>query len=284
MCVEAEADSGIVGWSYRFGEYGQTHSVSLDRPHKLEGSFEAEENGVYFIVVTSGLGVTYSESIEVGTIDPSAPVIDLTPSAEGWSNGKYNVSLGVEAVAPVTEYKLYRNGKTVASETTAPATISFTETGEYVVYVKTAAGQTATSALRVSERPVTTVVRKSYDRRQLRYSFGDSTDYIVYSVTAYQLLENGVSKMTIADGNQMDVYEEGTYVVTVLTKDGSVEMFALNVEKSDFSTDGVGVVEFGGSGGCSSVISVSSAVAGGLIVAAAAAVVTLSVRRKKRES
>ncbi len=281
VCVEALADSGIASWSYRLGEYGETHEIVLDRPYKLNGTFEATENGVYFIVVTSGLGVTYSDTVTVGTIDPSAPVLNITPSKDGWKKGEYHLSLEVVSVAPVTEYKLYKDGKQIASETAAPETLLFGETGEYTVFVKTAAGQSTTSSFRVSEKPVTLVVRKSFERRQLRYSFGDSADYIVYSVTAYQLLERGVSKMTIADGNAMDVYDPGTYVVSVLTKDGSVEIFALDVTQADFSADHTGVVSFGGNGnGAGLAIGIGVGV-GGIVLAAAAVVVTLIVTRKK---
>ncbi len=283
VLVSAEADSGIASWSYRLGEYGETTEIKLDRPHKLEGSFEAQENGVYYIVVTSGLGVNYSDTFTVNTIDADAPVINITPAKEGWQDGNYNVSLAVVSVAPVSEYRLMKDGKVVASAETAPASITFTETGEYTIFVKTAAGQSTASVLRVSNKPVTVVVRKSYDRRQLRYSFGDSADYVVYSVTAYQIMEDSVSRMTIADGNQMDVYDAGTYVVSVLTKDGSVEMFALNVTRGDFNADNLGVVTLGGGGNSGVALGVGLGVGlGGVAVAAAAVVLTLVFTKKKK--
>ena len=282
VCVEAVADSGIASWSYRLGEYGAVTTVELNRPYKLEGSFEAAENGTYYIVITSGLGVTYSETFTVDRIDASAPAITLTPSKDGWQKGAYNVTLAVSSVAPVTEYKLLRDGKVEASATEAPASICFKETGEYTVFVKTASGQSSVQSLRVSERPVTVVVNKKYERRQLSYVFGDSTDYTVRTVTAYQLQDGAIVKMTISDGNAMDVYDQGTYIVTATAKDGSVEMFALSVAKADFSAENTGVVSFGGNGG-GTALGVGLGVGiGGVALAAVAVVLTLVLTKKKR--
>ncbi len=279
--VQAKATSGIASWSYRLGEYGEETVLTLDRPLLLDATFEAERNGDYFIVITSGLGVTYSESVSVNAIDADPPVIDFLPTMEGWSEGNFNVTLSVTSVAPVTEYKIFKDGKEIEKGETLPtAPVKFTDLGEYTVFVKTAAGQSSTESLRVSTKPITTVVRKSFARSQLRYSFGDSADYILYSVTAYQLRDAGISKMTIADGNRMDVYDAGTYIVTARTREGAVEMFALNVTAEDLKGENTGVVDFAAEG-CGSVISASAAAFGAVVLAAGAFVTLL---RKKKNS
>lgn len=274
VTVEAQASSGIASWAYRLGEYGAESTFPLERPFSIKESFEAAENGDYYIVVTSGLGVTYSEKVTVSTIDAAAPAIVLTPSKEGWAKGAYHVQLSVQCVAPVAQYQLFKAGKQVASAESAPDSITFTEEGEYVVFVRTAAGQSAASTLYVSERPSTTRVAKSYANRTLTYTFGDTPDYIVSAVAAYQLREDGVSRMTIASGNRMDVYDEGTYVVTVTTANGEVEMFALNVEKKDFSADS--------DEGCKGALGTGAGMSA-VILCAFACGLTLLSGRKKRE-
>ncbi len=275
--VSAHADSGIASWSYRNGEYGELHEFELDRPYALDGSFTVTENGEYYVVVTSGLGVTYSQMVQVDNIDPERPVITVTPSANGWKSGSYNVTLSVGSIAPVSKYTLYKDGAEVNTATAAPESIAFEAEGEYVIYVQTAAGRSATASVVVSEKPTTTAVKKTYANKTLKYTFANNDDYEVASVSAYELKENGVSRMTIASGNSMDVYNAGKYVVTVTTKNGTVEMFALEVSANDFKAD-----KSSGQGGSNGLAIGLGVGIGGVVVAAAAIVITVVVLKKKK--
>lgn len=278
VTVSAHANSGIAKWSYQLGEYGAVNTYALDNPYSFEGSFTVAENGDYIVIVTSGLGVTYSETIEINNIDADRPEILITPSSNGWKAGSYNVTLEVNSVAPVSEYTLYKNGAEIVTAKEAPATISFTQEGEYVVYIKTAAGLSAASSVVVSAKPTTATVTKTFKNRTLKYTFGDTENYRIASVSAYQLTGGGASRMTIADGNVMDVYSAGTYVITVTTQNGTVEMFSIEVAAKDLR-----------GGGSNSSLSSGTALGvglgvgiGGVAIAAAAVVVTIVLLKKKK--
>lgn len=233
--VTAHANSGIVSWSYQAGEYGERFVFGLDKPATMHESFTVKENGEYIIIVTSGLGVTYSDTVVVDKIDPVSPVITITPSKEGWAKGAYNVSLSVKGTAPVAEYKLYKDGAQIAASETAPATVTFTEEGEYLVYVKNEAGLSATNTVSVSKNPTVTSVTSSYANRTLTYAFGETAYYSIASITAYHITDRGTTRMTIASNNTMDVYDAGTYVVSVTTTNGTVEMFSITVTEDNLS-------------------------------------------------
>lgn len=278
ITVSAHADSGIANWSYRLGEYGAVNSFDLDRPYAIEKSFTVTENGDYIVVVTSGMGVTYSETVRIRNIDPDRPAIHVTPSAQGWQAGAYHVALRVESASPVTEYTLYKNGAQVATAATAPDAISLTEAGEYVIYVKTAAGRSSTGTVLVSEDPTTATVTKTYRNRTLKYTFTDNEHYEIAAVSAYQLTSTGATRMTIATGNVMDVYSAGQYVVTVTTKNGTVEMFSIDVAASDLK---VTSANGGMSGGTALGIGLGVGI-GGVVVGAAAVVLTIVLLKKKK--
>jgi len=277
ISLSAHADSGIASWSYRLGEYGTLNQTDLNIPYSFEGSFTVSENGDYIVTVTSGLGVTNSKVVTIDKIDPDRPEITLTPSASGWQSGSYNVSLKVDSISPVTKYTLYKNGAEVTTASTAPETIAFSSEGEYVIYVQTAAGRSITGSLVVSAKPTTAVVKKTYANRTLKYTFGDTDDFEVASVTVYELKPNGVSRMTIASGNTMDVYNAGKYVATVTSKNGTVEMFSFEVSASDLKTK----KNSGGSDKKELGIGIGVMV-GGLAVSAAAIVVTVVLLKKKK--
>ncbi len=278
VSISAHADSGIASWSYRLGEYGAVTKFDLDIPYSVNGSFTVSENGDYYVTVTSGLGVTNLKIVTIDNIDPDRPVITLTPSANGWQSGSYNVSLTVDSIAPVNKYTLYKNGAEVASANEAPASIRFAEEGEYVIYVQTAAGRSATGSVVVSANPTTTAVKKTYANRTLKYTFGNTDDYEVASVTVYELKGSGVSRMTIASGNSMDVYNAGKYVAMVTSKNGTMEMFSLEVKASDFKSNKA-TSNKGGSNGLGVGLGVGI---GGVVVAAAAIVVTVVLLKKKK--
>lgn len=275
--VNAHAKSGIASVAYRLGEYGSETVIPLDLPYEIHQPIEVEENGDYYVVVTSGLGVTYSEVVTIAHIDPSAPALTVRPNKGGWKKGAYTASLEVTSVAPVVEYKLLKNGAEVKTDTAAPSVITFAETGDYVIYVKTAAGQSSASTLRVSDTPTTTLVKKSYANRTYTYEFAPTGDYEIASVTAYMVTESGTSRMTIATGNLMDVYEGGTYVVSVTTTDGTVEMFALDIAASEVK----GAPKAGISEGLSLGVGLGVGV-GGIVVGAAAIAVCFLVTKKKK--
>lgn len=275
VTIEAQAGSGVASWSYRFGEYGELHEFALERPFSIHESFTATENGDYIVVVTSGLGVTYSETVTVTSVDANAPVLTVAPSKEGWSAGAYHVSLTVGSVAPVAQYRLYKEGRQIEAKDEAPQTVVFTEEGNYTIFVKTAAGQSSVCELSVREAPTVTRVTKKYANRTLTYTFGDTADFIVSDLTVYEVKESGVTRMTIASGNSMDVYEEGVYVATIATDSGIVEMFALNVAKEDFSAtpakeQGCQGLAFGGAGA-------------GVMLAAVAGTVLAVLKKKKKD-
>ena len=277
--VAAEASSGIASWSYRLGEYGRETAYKLDRPYSLDTSFTATENGDYYVVVSSGLGVTYTQIVTVTNIDPNAPVIAITPSYKGWKESSYNVNLAVTSIAPVVEYKLFKNGAQIGTTAeTAPAEVKFTETGEYVIFVKTAAGRTATSAFLVSDKPTVTKVSSKYASRTLTYTFGDTDDYKVASISAYQILASSTSRMTISSGNSMNVYNAGTYVVTVKTTTGTVEVFSFTVSQSELKP-----VNNNANGGVAGGLGIGIGVGvGGIVIAAVAIVLTLVLLKKKQ--
>lgn len=285
VTIKAHANSGIVSWSYQFGEYGVVNTFDLDKPYEMNETFTAEENGEYYIVITSGLGVTYSDTVVIGEIDPDRPVIAITPSKEGWVKGAYNVSLAVRGTAPVAEYKLYKSGTLVASSQEAPTAITFAEAGEYVIYVKNGAGQSTTSTICVSEQPTTTSVTSNYAQRTLTYKFGDTDDFTIAAVSAYEVTDTGVSRMTIASGNTMDVYNAGTYVVTVTTSTGAVEMFSLDVTAADLSNKKQQANDGNNSGGASDSVALGVGIGvgvGGIVIAAAAVTVTILLVKKKK--
>ncbi len=280
VLVQAEAASGIVGWSYKLGEYGEVHEFTVTKQFRLNASFDAEENGEYIIVVTSGMGVTYSGSVEVTTIDRESPVIVLTPSPEGWQEGKYGVRIEVRAVAPVAEYTLYKGGVVVTSADTAPSRITLEEAGEYVVSVKTQAGQSSVASVSVTAQPTVTLVERSLvTRGTMNIRFKDTADFKIASVTAYEITDGSASRMTISSDKSMDVYNAGTYVVTVTTDKGFVEMFSLRVVDSELGTASP-KSEGGLSPSAALGIGIGVGV-GGVVLAASAFVVTFLLRRKK---
>ena len=276
--VWAEASSGIVSWGYRLGEYGTPTMYNLDKPLRLETDFTVSENGDYYVVVTSGLGVTYTELVTVDIIELADPVITLTPSHLGWKEGSYNITLAVTSVAPVTEYKLLKNGVALTTDTTAPAAIQFTEAGEYTVYVKTASGRTAMSTLQVSDEPTVTKMASGYVNRTLTYTFGATDDYQVASVTVYQLNAGSVSRMTILSGNQLTVSKAGTYVAIVTTTTGAVEVFSFTVESGDLKAP---LTPGKGSSGNGLGVGIGVGV-GGIVIALVAIVVTIVLLKKKQ--
>ncbi len=274
VTVEAHAASGIVGWSYRLGEYGELHAFELGRPYAIKESFTAEENGDYIIVVTSGMGVTYSETVTVSTIDPAAPELSVLPAKEGWAAGGYNLTLNVEAIAPVSEYKMFKNGAAVTTGTAVPALITVTEAGEYSFYVKTAAGQSATKTVTVSAAPTTTKITRRYANRTFTYTFGDTESFEVASVSAFQLTSTGVSRLTVSSGNSLNVFAAGTYVVAVTSKDGTTEMFSFDLKQDEFKVTSAG-------GKNSSGLGIGIGVgAGGVVIAAAAILITVLKKKK----
>lgn len=280
--VTAHANSGITAWSYQFGEYGTVNEFAVDKLATLNESFTVQENGEYIVKVYSGVGAKNDKTVIVGNIDPDNPVITVTPSRAGWESGSYNVTLAVGGIAPVAEYKLFKNGKLVSSAESAPATVKFNEVGEYLIYVKNAAGQTATNMVCVSDRPTMTKVVGSYKNKTLTYTFADNDNYKVASVSAYELMPNGVSRMTIASGNSMDVYNAGTYVVTVTTSNGMVEMFSLSVTKDDISNKSSSSSSSDEKGGDASLGIGLGVGIGGIVIAAAAITVTVILTKKKK--
>lgn len=275
--VVAQASSGIVRWSWRLGEYGEETVYNLDRPLDLNTSFTVTANGDYYVVVTSGLGVTYTEYVKVNVIELTDPVITLTPSHLGWKDGHYNVSLTVTSVAPIVEYKLLKNGTAVTTAATAPEAIEFAEKGEYTIYVKTKSGRTAMSTLQVSDNPTVTKVKASYVNRTLTYTFGATSDYQVDSVTVYLLNTNDVSRMTILSGNQLSFSKAGTYVAIVTTTTGAVEVFSFSVAQGDLRAP------LAVKGSSSNGLGIGIGVGVGGIVAAAVAVVLTVVLLKKKQ-
>ena len=282
--VTAHANSGITAWSYQLGEYGTVNQFAMDKPATLNESFTVQANGEYIVKVYSGVGAKNDKTVVIGNIDPERPVITITPSKRGWQDGEYNVTLAVRGIAPVAEYKLYKDGAEIKSATAAPSTITFTEYGEYLIYVKNEAGQSAMNTLSVCGQPTMTNVINSYANRTLTYTFADNAFYKVVSVTAYEVTDTGISRMTIGDGNTMDVYDEGTYVVAVTTSNGTVEMFSLNVTEDDL--DGKNVTPVGGSSGVGSSTALAIGLGvgiGGVVLAAAAVTVTLILKKKKAQ-
>ncbi len=279
VSLKAEADSGIASWEYRLGEYGEAHVTTFaERPSKLDVTFDVEENGDYYIVVTSGRNVTYQEVLTVGQIDRERPVILITPSKDGWSSGSYNVTLAVNSVAPVSEYKLLRNGEVKVTAETIPAGIKFTETGEYVVFVRTAAGQSAQAAVRVSDKPTVTQVTKTSTRTGARYTFGKTGDFDIAAVTVFKLTSSGVQRETVVSGNSVELGTRngaGTYVATVTTTTGETEMFSFTVESGDLRS--------GGSGDSSAAQLAAGIVVGvgGLLLAGAGIVTTILLLKRR---
>lgn len=284
ILVQASADSGIVKWSYKLGEYGEVHEFDVEKVHDLKEEFTVTENGDYYVVVTSGLGVTYSEIVEVRIIDTERPVIVITPSSGGWKDGAYAVSLAVESIAPVTEYCLYKNGAEISSSESAPSSVTFTQTGEYLISVKTSAGRSAVVTVTVSANPSLASVTKSYANRTLKYTFSDTDDHKVASVAVYEILDGGVSKMTISSGNVMDVYNAGTYVAMVTTQNGAVEMFSIGVSKEDLSVKNQSADGKTASNNAGAQLGIGLGIGiGGIILAGAAVAVTFVLLKKKRQ-
>ena len=276
--VAAEASSGIVSWSYRLGQYGAATVENLDRPLSLDTSFTVNKNGTYYVVVASGLGVTYEEEVVVDRIESEAPVITITPSVKGWQESSYNVDLTVTSVAPVVEYKLLQNGKVCDSGKSAPTDIEFTEAGEYTIYVKTASGRTAMSTIQVSNKPTVTKITSAYANRTRTYTFGGTDDYKIDSVVVYQLLKNKVERKTISSGNKFNVFEAGSYVAIVKTTTGAVEMFSFTVDASELKAPNTRT-NTGSNSGLGIGIGVG---VGGVVIAAVAIVVTLVLLKKKQ--
>ncbi|MDE6411597.1 MAG: hypothetical protein K2L02_03565, partial [Clostridia bacterium] len=192
VSLTAHANSGIKSWSYQLGEFGVVNEFTLDNPYEMHESFTVQENGEYIVKVYSGVGAISDKTVIIGNIDPDRPVITITPSRVGWESGAYNVTLAVGGIAPVAEYKLFKNGALVASAENAPATVKFTEEGEYLVYVKNEAGQSSTSMVCVSGKPTMTKVVRSFANRTLKYTFEDTKSYKIATVSAYALLPGGV--------------------------------------------------------------------------------------------
>lgn len=276
--VKAHASSGIASWSYRKGEFGEITQFDLDLPYEIDTTFTVTENGDYVVQVISGVGVSYTETITVSNIDVARPVINVTPSSAGFTAGNYNLNVSVTGVAPIVAYTLYKNGAAVVSEAAAPSTVKITEEGDYTFCVTNAAGLTAVRTIRISDRATTATVTKQYRSRTLSYTFGDNDDHKVASVSAHEVTESGVSRVTVAAGNSMDVYNAGTYVITVTTDLGAVEMFALNVRKSDFSAKADGI-----SKGTALGVGLGVGLGGAALAAAAVVTVLLLTKRKKTQ-
>lgn len=278
VTVTAKAPSGIASWSYRKGEFGTVNTYNLNLPYNLVGEFTATENDDYYIVVTSGLGVTYSEKVTVSNISSDRPVIELIPSSDGWGKGSYNVTLEVDSIAPIVEYALYRNGAQIAGSADAPTAISFADAGEYVISVTNEAGVTSVRTVLISAKPTVATIQSKYANRTLTYRFLDNADFKIASVSAYKVTKSGVSKMTISTGSkgsEMDVYNAGKYVVTVTATDGTVEMFAINAVKEDFSANK-------GNNGLALGVGLGVGL-GGVVLAAAAVVVVMFLLKKGKK-
>lgn len=277
ISLKANADSGIASWEYRLGEYGERHTTVLPtRVHDLDITFDVAENGTYYIVVTSGRNVSFEQPLNVTTIDTSRPTVSITPSKDGWKKGDYNVTLTVRTVAPVTSYTLYKGGSVVTTAATAPTSLKFTEKGEYTVYVETATGYSATGTVIVSDEPTLGTVTKTLTNSGARYTFGNSEDFDIEEVTVHKV-GSSVERMTVASGNSLVLDRRngaGTYVVTVRSTTGAVEMFSLVVERSDLTN--------GGSGNGPLIAGIVVG-ASGLVLAAAAFVVTVVLLKRKNK-
>ena len=281
VTVSASAPSGIAKWSYRNGEYGALKEFVLDRPYSIEESFTVDENGDYYVVVTSGIGVTYSEIVHITKIDSSRPVLDVIPSGGSWGGSEYNVAFEVKSIAPIVEYVLYKDGKVRDSANEMPNNVKLEE-GNYTVSVTNAAGLSAMKSFSVSNLPTVTVITKTYVSRTLKYTFGNTDDFKVADVVAYQISSGRADPVTIAkvgDVYSINVYNAGTYVVIVTTDSGEVEMFSITATASDVRPAA------GSTGSLSKGVTLGVGLGvglGGAVIAIVAVVLVLFVLKKKK--
>ena len=289
VTVKAKAGSGIAMWSWRKGEFGNPTVFELDSPYQFEGKFTVSENGVYYVVVTSGLGVVREDIIDIKTIDPNRPEIVIAPTTEGWGvDGKYTFSLKVTSISPVVEYKLLKDGA-VQGEVLdyAPTTVTVEEAGEYVIYVKTASGMTKTSTFQVATEEnksatIATVTGKAANRAVV-FTFTGANGYELdeYAVVMYRQTDVGdPEKEYTLSGNRVSVNKAGTYVAIVTAKTGETQVFTLTVKAEDLKT--TSIVLDNGSGSSAQLGIGIGVMVGGLALAAAAVVVTVILLKKKR--
>lgn len=286
VTVHAEANSGITQWSYRLGEFGvPTTNVLTERVKNFEESFSVTENGDWYVLVYSGNNVSFEGVATVNKVDTSAPEIVFVPSLKNWKQGSYEVDLTVNSVSPVVEYALYKDGVEETRTTSAPASLTFEGVGVYTVFVRTSAGQSATSSLRISDVPKTTQVVRTVTSSGARYQFNDVVDgkdtvYKVKEITVYRLGDE-VERISVLSGNVIELSRRngaGTYVANVVTESGEVEMFSFEVTAEALRGGKVG----GLSGSAAIGVGVGIGV-GGLVIAAAAVVVTVLLKKKKHQ-
>ena len=301
VTVKAKANSGIVSWAWRLGEAGNLHSTSLDHVYQFEDSFVAEENGIYTVIVTSGLGVTREESIAIGNIDRDKPIINITPSTETWGkDDKYTVTVGVVSVAPIVEYKLIKNGDVKESQKytideegkggLTSRTVTVDGEGEYTVYVRSASGMTNTRSFQaVKENANPTVVKATRVKGNgnVRFTFSAANGYELSEkegVVVYLVTESGTEDVLVGQSGKnytFSISKEGNYIAIVTTATGETEVIAFEVTKAEVSRTSINIGKSGG--GADSQLGIGVGVmVGGIVIAAAAIVVMLVLLKKKK--
>lgn len=248
--VSGSAPSGIVQLLVKKGE-----QTVLDRPAnssstQYSDTFEISENGTYDVVLVSGSGAVSTERITVSKIDKQLPTLSVSltlKSAEQSNADNIVLQLDKTTLAPIDKLICFdSNGNSVALSDNG--SISFTASGVYTVFLQNTLGkQTATNVMvALAQQDIRTVqLSQTANGRAVTVNLKPSNGYRLSSVTVYATTEDGTEKMIVNGGDQFDfnMYDPGLYLVQVITEDGSMEVFALDI--SNVSPEAGGALTIG---------------------------------------
>lgn len=269
----AYAESGIVSWSIQ-KDFDEPAVFELEGLYSMREEYIVTENGTYTIVLTSGLGVTYSEQVVIEKIDRERPGITIKPSGTGWKSGAYAVDLEISGIAPVVSYVLYKDGVMIDSAESCPETITFTKEGEYLIWVKNAAGLSATESVFVNENAKYAQIKSELSGSTMKITF-EKTQAEIVSVDVYKIKDGKAERMTVLSGNVLNVYDADDFVAKITYSDGLVEMFGFSVTETNLENAG-------GCSGSLSFRSISGVFVVGLILIVTASVWLVRAGKSKR--
>ena len=244
--VSGNAPSKIVQLLVKQGDDIVLDRMTNSDTTQYSDTFEIAANGTYDVVLVSGSGAVSTQTITISKIDKQLPTLSVSLNLQSAKQSDSdNIVLQLEAttLAPIDKLLcIDSDGNSTNLQTTD--SISFTESGVYTVFLQNTLGkQVATNIMiALDQKDIRTVnLSQTANGRAVTVNLSSSNGYELSSVTVYATTEDGTEKMTVNGSNgqfDFNMYDPGLYLVQVLTADGSMEVFTLNI--TNISPDGGG--------------------------------------------
>ncbi len=240
--VEGKASSKIVQLQVKRGDQVIIDKQANSESSDFAGSFEIEENGTYDVILYSGSGATSTQTITVSKIDKPLPTLALAlnlKTAKLSSAGALVMELNAGTLAPIQKLTCRASDGTETELDASSTNVKFDKSGVYTVAYTNVLGKQAAAKVMVAlqQQDIQTVkLSQSSSGRAVVIGIQSANGYNVKEITVYATTEDGTEKMIVNGANgdfSFNMYDKGTYFVQVLTADGSLEVFTLDV--ADFA-------------------------------------------------